>query len=62
VLTRQTRTDLPIDPVCRMAIEPGRAAARREHRGVEYLFCSDRCAMAFDDDPAEYVSRTESLG
>jgi adenylate cyclase len=62
VLTRQTRTDLPIDPVCRMAIEPGRAAARREHRGVAYLFCSDRCAMAFDDDPAEYVSPTESLG
>jgi YHS domain-containing protein len=36
--------ELPTDPVCRMAIDPERAAERRLHDGVEYLFCSDRCA------------------
>jgi adenylate cyclase len=59
VLTRRTRAELPIDPVCRMAIDPGRATARRAHGGVEYLFCSERCALAFDDDPAEYASHRE---
>jgi adenylate cyclase len=61
VLTRQSRTEFPIDPVCRMAIDPSRAAARRVHGGVDYLFCSDRCALAFDDDPGEYVSYRENL-
>jgi adenylate cyclase len=58
VLTQRTRAELPIDPVCRMAIDPGRAAARRLHGDVEFLFCSDRCAQAFDDDPVEYVRQT----
>ena len=38
-----------------MAIDPERAAARRAHRGLEYLFCSEGCAETFDDDPAEYA-------
>jgi adenylate cyclase len=59
VVTRQAGTQPPIDPVCRMAIDPARAAARRVYGDLEYLFCSDRCALAFDDDPAEYVRHTE---
>jgi YHS domain-containing protein len=55
-----TRTELRIDPVCHMVIDPGRAAARRVHAGVEYLFCSDRCALEFDGDPAEYAGHTEN--
>ena len=46
--------ELPIDPVCRMAIDPERAAERRLHNGVEYCFCSDRCAAAFDESPEAY--------
>jgi class 3 adenylate cyclase len=59
VLMEQGRAELPIDPVCRMTIDPARAAARRVREGVEYLFCSDHCARAFDDDPAGYVSHAE---
>jgi adenylate cyclase len=55
VLTRGNPPELPIDPVCRMAIDPARAAGRRVYGDVVYLFCSDRCALAFDADPAEYV-------
>ena len=47
--------ELPTDPVCRMAIDPERAAERRLHDGVEYLFCSARCAVTFDGDPAAYI-------
>jgi adenylate cyclase len=46
--------ELPTDPVCRMAIDPERAAERRLHGGVEYLFCSPRCAATFDESPETY--------
>jgi YHS domain-containing protein len=48
------RPELPIDPVCHMAIDPERAAERRRHDGAEYLFCSARCAAAFDESPETY--------
>ena len=45
---------LPLDPVCRMHVDPARAVERRERQGVEYLFCSERCAAAFDASPQRY--------
>jgi class 3 adenylate cyclase len=59
VLTRDAQPGLPIDPVCRMAIDPARAAERRRLDGVEYLFCSPPCALAFDEDPAAYAGGVE---
>ncbi len=55
VLSRSGET-LPVDPVCRMAIEPAQAVSRCLHGSVEYLFCSQRCADAFDRAPATYAS------
>lgn len=46
--------ELPTDPVCRMAIDPERAAERRLRDGVEHLFCSARCAETFDESPETY--------
>jgi adenylate cyclase len=46
---------LPVDPVCRMAVDPSRAAARRLFGDVEYLLCSPECASAFAADPGRYV-------
>lgn len=46
--------ELPTDPVCRMAIDPERAAEHRVHDGMEYLFCSERCAATFDESPETY--------
>ena len=60
VLARRSRAELRIDPVCRMVIDPGRAAARRVHGEVEYVFCSDRCALDFDQDPADYADQAEN--
>lgn len=53
---------LPLDPVCRMAVDPARAEHRTVHRGVEYHFCSDRCEDAFRADPARYVERQHRDG
>lgn len=46
---------LPVDPVCRMAVDPEREAGTRIHGGTRYHFCSSGCAAAFDRDPARYV-------
>ena len=46
---------LPIDPVCRMAVDPDRAAGRLVHDGGAYFFCSLSCAGAFAQQPERYV-------
>jgi YHS domain-containing protein len=40
-----------------MGVRSDRAVERREHGGVEYHFCSQRCAQTFDDCPEVYVTR-----
>lgn len=46
---------LPIDPVCRMAVDPAREAGRLSHLGVEYHFCSLECAASFAAEPGRYA-------
>jgi adenylate cyclase len=45
---------LPMDPVCRMAVDPTLAVGRRAHGGSDYYFCSERCLQAFDRAPETY--------
>ena len=47
-----------IDPVCGMTVDPARAAARVEHDGTTYSFCSKGCAAKFTADPKKYLSGT----
>jgi class 3 adenylate cyclase/YHS domain-containing protein len=51
-----SRGDLPIDPVCRMAVDPDRAAGRLMHEGSAYFFCTLTCAGAFAQHPERYVA------
>jgi class 3 adenylate cyclase len=46
---------LPVDPVCRMAVDHERSSERRTHRGVECHFCSSECAGVFDRHPDRYI-------
>ena len=46
---------LPIDPVCRMAVDPQHSAGRLSQRGVEYHFCSLECAARFASAPDAYA-------
>ncbi|OJU79857.1 MAG: hypothetical protein BGO11_17580 [Solirubrobacterales bacterium 70-9] len=48
--------DLPVDPVCRMAVDPDSAAGSLEHGGTAYVFCSLPCAQRFAADPDQYAS------
>jgi len=45
-----------IDPVCGMTVEPASAAAKLDHEGKTYYFCSKHCAHAFQQEPARYLS------
>ena len=46
---------LPCDPVCRMAVDPERAAGRLVHEDVTYFFCSLACAGEFARRPERFV-------
>lgn len=52
---RDAPAALPVDPVCRMAVDPGLAVEHVGYGGVEYHFCSAECARAFAAAPARYV-------
>jgi class 3 adenylate cyclase/YHS domain-containing protein len=47
---------LPLDPVCRMAVDPDHEVGRLAYEDVEYHFCSLECAQAFAEHPARYAS------
>jgi adenylate cyclase len=50
-----TAERLPIDPVCRMAVDPDRAAGRLLHDGTAYFFCSLTCAGEFARQPERFA-------
>jgi adenylate cyclase len=47
---------LPVDPVCRMVVDPDRAAGRLLHDGSTYFFCSLSCAGEFARQPERFTS------
>jgi uncharacterized membrane protein YraQ (UPF0718 family) len=44
-------TGYAIDPICAMQVQTTNAPAHRTFDGVDYYFCSDRCAERFTNDP-----------
>lgn len=53
---QRSQTGLPIDPVCRMAVDPDAAAGTLRHNGVRYHFCSLECAQNFAKHPERYAT------
>ncbi|HEY1276725.1 MAG TPA: YHS domain-containing protein [Thermoleophilaceae bacterium] len=53
---------LPTDPVCRMAVDPGKADERRVWEGMEIHFCSAECAAVFDRHPDRYALHRAAAG
>jgi adenylate cyclase len=56
---RPGSSELPVDPVCRMAVDPAHSAGSLLYAGRAYQFCSLECAHAFAENPGRYV---ESYG
>lgn len=44
------------DPVCKMTVEPARAAAVSTYQGRTYYFCAVGCKQKFDRDPERYLA------
>ncbi|MFZ5510274.1 MAG: YHS domain-containing protein [Pseudomonadota bacterium] len=44
------------DPVCKMEVEPARAAATAQHAGHTYYFCSEACRKTFAAAPEKYAA------
>jgi adenylate cyclase len=51
----RSREGLPIDPVCRMAVDPAHAAGSLVYDDAEYRFCSLECAHKFAEAPERFV-------
>jgi Cu+-exporting ATPase len=49
--------EMAVDPVCKMTVEPARAAAQSSYRGQTYYFCAASCKQQFDKDPEKYLAR-----
>ena len=47
---------LPVDPVCRMAVDPERASGQLRYDDTAYFFCSLTCAGAFAQSPERFAS------
>jgi adenylate cyclase len=45
---------LALDPVCRMAVDPDRAAGRLLYEGTAYFFCTLTCAGEFAREPERF--------
>jgi Cu+-exporting ATPase len=43
------------DVVCRMQVDPAKAAGTSEYKGKTYYFCSKSCETRFDANPAQFV-------
>lgn len=54
--TGRSTSGLPVDPVCRMAVDPDNAAGSLRHDGVTYYLCSLPCVHSFTERPDRYTS------
>jgi heavy metal translocating P-type ATPase len=50
------------DPVCGMMVASEKAAAKVEHAGQIYYFCSQRCAERFSSEPEKFLAASGAAG
>ena len=43
------------DPICGMEVDQNTPAARTEHQGESYYFCSNNCKQQFESEPELYI-------
>jgi Cu+-exporting ATPase len=50
---------MAVDPVCKMTVDPPRAAAQSSYQGETYYFCAVGCKKKFDADPQKYLASSK---
>lgn len=53
---------MAIDPVCKMTVDPNKAAANAVVRDVTYYFCSSGCHKEFTAHPEKYLAEKQGGG
>ena len=51
------KNNMEIDPICKMKVDPSKAAGESEYQGKTYYFCSAGCKQKFDANPAQYAGK-----
>jgi YHS domain-containing protein len=51
---------MAVDPVCKMTIDPPKAAAQSSYKGQTYYFCAVGCKQTFDREPDKYLAGAKS--
>lgn len=46
---------MAVDPVCKMTVDPAKAAAQTVYKGQTYYFCAVGCKQIFDRTPEKYA-------
>lgn len=49
--------NMEIDPICKMKVDPSKAAGQSEFQGETYYFCSLGCKQKFDANPAQHAGK-----
>lgn len=48
-------SEVVIDPICDMEVDPETAAAEYEYGGEMFYFCAIGCKRRFEKDPERYL-------
>ena len=54
---QENTTELVIDPVCGMKVDPGKTDLVATQQGYSYYFCAEGCRKAFEANPRKYLER-----
>ena len=57
----ESQSNLAIDPVCGMTVDPVTAKHTFVHNGKTYYFCCRSCLDKFSKDPAAYLDKANRL-
>lgn len=50
-------SEMKLDPVCGMMVDPEHAAGESEYQGETIYFCSAGCKKKFDENPERYMAQ-----
>jgi YHS domain-containing protein len=50
-----TSNETILDPVCGMAVIPGKTRLVSVYQGSSYWFCAEGCRSAFESNPEKYL-------
>ncbi|MBI4240731.1 MAG: heavy metal translocating P-type ATPase [Candidatus Rokubacteria bacterium] len=50
-------TTVAVDPICKMQVDPAKAAGSSTYKGQTYYFCALSCKETFDRNPEKYAAK-----